>query len=147
MIFELPYKRILILTEGKLGVFSSKTGVSVLRYRRGDCVGVLDSAYAGQRIEDVLAGTGISGVPIVASVAEAMGLKPDSILIGIAPTGGALPDVMRRHVVDALTNGLSIISGLHTLLGEDPELVELAERHNAKIHDLRDAAHIQRIAR
>jgi uncharacterized NAD-dependent epimerase/dehydratase family protein len=147
MIFELPYKRMLILTEGKLGVFSSKTGVSVMRYRRGDCVGVLDSAFAGQRIEEVLVGTGLAGVPIFASVAEAMSLEPDSVLIGIAPTGGALPEVMRRHVVDALKNGLSIISGLHSLLREDPELVELADLHNAKIHDVREAGHIQRIAR
>jgi uncharacterized NAD-dependent epimerase/dehydratase family protein len=147
MIFELPYKRMLILTEGKLGVFSSKTGVSVMRYRRGDCAGVLDSAYAGRRIEECLPGTGITGLPIFANVADAMTAQPDSVLIGIAPTGGALPPVMRRHVVDALENGLSIISGLHTILSEDRELVELAARHHAKLHDLRIVGPIEQVAR
>jgi len=147
MIHELPYKRMLILTEGKIGVFSSKTGVSVLRYRRDDCVGVLDSAYSEQQIEDALPGTGITGVPIFASVKDALDVKPDSVLIGIAPTGGALPESMRRHVVDALTCGLSIVIGLHTFLRDDPELVELASLHNAKLHDVRDVGHIQRVAR
>lgn len=145
MLFEIPYRRMLILTEGKLGVFSAKTGASVLRYRRGDCVGVLDSTCAGQKIEQHL--PDVSGVPIFATVADAMAARPDSVLIGIAPTGGALPEAMRRHVADALRHGLSIISGLHTLLRSDPELVELAERHSAKLHDVRDPGPIQRVAR
>lgn len=146
MIHELPYSRMLILTEGHLGVFSSKTGVSVMRYRREHCVGVLDSAFAGRRIEDVLAGTGISGLPILASIAEARAVKPDAILVGIAPTGGALPGVMRRHLAEGLRSGLSIISGLHTMLRDDSELFELAEEHNARIHDVRDPGPITRVA-
>jgi uncharacterized NAD-dependent epimerase/dehydratase family protein len=86
-------------------------------------------------------------VPILDSVQAAMSLQPDSLLIGIAPTGGALPAAMRRHVVYALKNGLSIINGLHTLLRDDPELVELAGLHNARIHDVRDPGPIQRVAR
>lgn len=147
MIYELPYERMLILTEGRLGVFSSKTGVSVLRYRRGDCVGVLDSAFAGRRIEECLPGAGIAGAPIFGSVEQAMGERPDAVLIGIAPTGGALPDAMRRHVVDALKRGLSIVSGLHTMLRDDAELATLAEGGNAKLHDVRDPGPISRIAR
>ena len=104
----MPYHRLLILTEGKLGVFSSKTGAAVLRYRPRDCVAVLDSVSAGKPLGSFL--EGVPDVPIVASVAEAMPLKPDAILIGIAPVGGALPDAMRQHLVDALGRGLSIVS-------------------------------------
>jgi len=39
---------------------------------------------------------------------------------------------MRQHVVDGLEQGLSIINGLHVLLAEDAELVELAARHGAR---------------
>lgn len=147
MLFELPYKRMLILAEGKLGVFTSKTGVSVMRYRRADCAGVLDSGCAGRLIEECLPGTGITGLPIFATVADAMSVQPDAVLIGIAPTGGALPPVMRQHVTDALKRGLSIISGLHTILSEDRELVELAERYQAKLHDLRILGPIEHVAR
>ncbi len=145
MLFELPYHRLLILTEGSLGIFSAKTGVPVLRYRGRDCVGVLDSAYAGRPITELL--EGVPDVPIYASVAEAMERRPDAILIGIAPSGGRLPDTMRAHLVDGLRNGLSIISGLHTMLHEDDELVGLAEQHNARLHDVRDSGRIMHIAR
>ncbi len=144
MIFELPYRRMLILTEGRLGTFSSKTGVSVMRYRRDAVVGVLDSAYVGQAIESIV--SGISGIPIFGSVRDAMSCRPDAVLVGVAPTGGALPERMRQHLVETLRQGLSIVSGLHTLLKDDPELVELAEQHGARLHDIRDAGPIQRIA-
>jgi uncharacterized NAD-dependent epimerase/dehydratase family protein len=134
----------LVLTEGQLGVFTAKTGVVVLRYRGQDVVGVLDSAYAGQPLSNLV--PGVVDVPIVASVAEGMALKPDAVLIGIAPVGGALPDRMRRHVVEALENGLSIVSGLHTLLNADEELADLAKRSGARIHDVRDPGAIDRIA-
>ncbi len=145
MVFELPYRRLLILTEGRLGVFSSKTGAAVLRYRPTDCVAVLDSQHAGEPLRSIL--DGAPDVPIVANVADAMGLKPDAIVIGIAPVGGALPDAMRRHLVDGLGSGLSVISGLHVSLSRDPQLAELAERHGARIHDVRDPGPIQHIAR
>lgn len=144
MIFELPYRRLLILTEGSLGIFSAKTGSSVLRYRGQDCIGVLDSTCAGNPLDRYL--DNVPDLPILASVAEAMPLKPDALLIGIAPTGGGLPDQMRRHLVDALNNRLSIISGLHVMLSEDAELAELAEQNNAHIHDVREASSIRHIA-
>jgi len=144
MIFELPYRRLLILTEGRLGTFSSKTAAAVLRYRPEDVAGVLDSVHAGRGIDSLL--EGVAGVPIFASVAESLSHKPDAVLIGVAPVGGALPARMRRHLVDALEHGLSIISGLHVLLGGDPELAELAERHRARVHDVRDPGPIHRIA-
>ena len=145
MIFELPFRRLLILTEGQLGTFTSKTGVSVIRYRGPDVVGVLDSVHAGRPIESMV--DGISGVPIFASVEEALPQRPDAVLIGIAPSGGALPEPMRRHLANALKHGLSIISGLHAILARDPELAELAERHHVRIHDVRDPGPIPRIAR
>jgi uncharacterized NAD-dependent epimerase/dehydratase family protein len=143
MFFELNYRRLLLLTEGHLGVFSSKTAVSVLRYRPNDVVGFLDSASAGRELTTIV--PGVKNVPIFATVAEAMPEAPDAILVGIAPTGGALPPAMRQHLVDGLRRGLSVISGLHTLLKDDPELAQLARDHGGKLHDVRDFAHITRI--
>jgi len=145
MFFNLNHKRLLLLTEGHLGIFSSKTAVSVLRYRPDDVVGILDSAYAGQALGPIV--PGVKEVPIFASVSDAESLRPDAILIGVAPTGGALPPVMRQHLVDGLRRGMSIISGLHSLLKDDAELVELAREHGAQLYDLRDFAHITRIGR
>lgn len=145
MLFQMPYCRLLILTEGSLGVFESKTGSSVMRYRPQDCVAVLDSVNAGRPLKDFI--PGLPDLPIVASVSDAMPLRPDALLIGIAPTGGGLPERMRRHLVDALKAGIGIVSGLHVMLRDDPELAELAEANNAKLHDVRDAGQIRHIAR
>ena len=49
------------MTEGRLGVFLSKTACSVIRYRAGDVVGVLDSQHAGGALESVL---GLSSRPV-----------------------------------------------------------------------------------
>jgi len=147
MLVELPYRRILVLTEGLLGTFTSKTAVCLLRYRPNDVVGVLDRAHAGQPLRSLIDGVG--DVPILASVSEALSSlpeRPNAVVIGVAPVGGALPGPMRQHVIDALRSGLSIISGLHAPLHRDPELAQLAERHHARIHDVRDPGPIERIA-
>ena len=144
MLYELPYRRMLLLTEGQFGVFTSKTAMSMLRYRGGDVVGILDSAYSeGSRFS--FEGSS-DGWPVVARVADGLALGPDAVAIGIAPAGGALPEVMRRHLVDGLKGGLSIVSGLHTMLGEDPELAALAEGNGVRIHDVREPGPIERIA-
>ncbi len=144
MIYHLPYRRMLILTEGRLGTFTSKTGVSVIRYRRGNVLGVLDAVHAGRRIEELV--DGVADVPIFAKVADALAYRPDAILIGVAPVGGALPEAMRRHLVDGLTHGLSIVSGLHVSLNDDAELANLARQSGAYIHDLRIPGPIERVA-
>ncbi len=133
---ELPaYHRLLLLTEGNLGVFSSKTAASLLRYRPHDVVGVVDSAAAGQRLADSIPWS--PPVPILADVDAARTLRPDALMIGIAPVGGALPDMMRRHVCSALRAGLDVVSGLHSFLADDDELAILAGRSGARIIDLR----------
>jgi len=139
-----PYRRLLLLTEGALGVFTSKTAASIIRYRREDVVAVLDSVAAGRPIEDIL-GFG-EGIPIVAGVQEAMPLRPDALVIGIAPSGGQLPERMRRHVVDAIRAGLCIISGLHFRLQADPELAALAGAQGVRLWDVRDPGVMTRLS-
>ena len=132
----MPHKqRLLILTEGQLGVFSSKTATSVIRYRPDEIAAVLDSQHAGEDLGAIL-GVG-HGVPIVCSVADALPTRPTALLIGIAPRGGALPDEWRRILREAIENRLDIISGLHTFLSEDDEFVRLAAQYGVKLVDVR----------
>jgi uncharacterized NAD-dependent epimerase/dehydratase family protein len=133
---ELPsYRRLLLLTEGRLGVFTSKTAAALLRYRPRDVVAVIDSAAAGQRLADTIPWA--PPVPILPDVAAAGGLDPDALFIGVAPVGGALAEEMRRHIRAALHAGIDVVSGLHVFLSEDAELVELAAASGARILDLR----------
>ncbi len=127
--------RYLILADGAFGPFSSKTANGCIRFTPEQVVGVLDTVSAGRTVQDVL---GFGGaIPVVASVAAGLPLRPNILLIGIAPTGGQLPDEWRPMIRAAIEAGLHVWSGLHVFIGDDPEFRELALRHSVDIRDVR----------
>ncbi|MCZ7644972.1 MAG: DUF1611 domain-containing protein [Planctomycetota bacterium] len=128
-------RRMVVLTDGKLNIWSAKTAVSVIRYRPGEIACVLDRKAAGRDLH-ALIGTG-KGIPIVASLKEALAHKPNTLLIGIAPVGGKLPAAWRKVLIEAMKAGLDLISGLHTFLNDDPALAQAAKRHRREIWDVR----------
>lgn len=71
------------------------------------------------------------------SVAEAAAAGAGSLLIGIAPPGGALPDHWLPTLIEAARAGLDIISGLHVRLDSFPALVAAAAVSNVRLHDVR----------
>lgn len=71
--------------------------------------------------------------------AEAARQGARSVLIGIAPPGGRLPEAWVAQLVTALESGLDIVSGLHTRLGAVPALAETAARLGRGLHDVRHA--------
>ena len=131
-------RRLVILTEGQFGPHSGKTAFGVIRYGRDEVIAVLDSTLAGRNTAEWIPG---SDVPIVGTLAEALAMpgqpRPDTLLVGIAPTGGRLPDAWRPILHGALDAGLEIHSGLHTFLGDDPELSAAAAIDGSHIVDYR----------
>lgn len=108
----------ILLHEGILGD-SGKTGLTLLRYSQAQIVVVIDRDCAGKNLCEL---TGIhKNVPIVASVTEALSYQPNVLAIGIAPSGGALPDPWRAEIEQAIASGLSLVNGLHTFFGQKPE--------------------------
>ena len=127
--------RYLILADHDFGVMTSKTANSVIRYHPSQVVAVLDRALVGQTAQQVL---GFGGdIPVVGSVGEGLALGANSVLIGIAPQGGRLPDEWRTWLLEALQAGCDIVSGLHTFLSDDPLLAETARKHGGNITDAR----------
>jgi uncharacterized NAD-dependent epimerase/dehydratase family protein len=112
--------------------------VGVVRYCREQVVAFLDSQAAGKDLH-ALVGAG-AGVPIVASLEEAAARGADTLLIGIAPPGGRLPDDWRGLLRRALAGGMNVISGLHQYLADDPELSAAAAGSGAVIWDVRKPA-------
>jgi uncharacterized NAD-dependent epimerase/dehydratase family protein len=129
-------RRLVILTEGQFRVHNAKTAMGVIRYGTDDVVALVDSSIAGRNVSEWLPG---HDVPAIATLGEALALprKPDTLLIGIAPTGGRLPPEWRSTILEAIRAGLDVESGLHTFLGDDPELAAAAAAAGTKIVDYR----------
>lgn len=114
---------VVLLQHGGLDGLSGKTGLAMLRYWQGLIVAVVDPAHAGGSIEAI---TGIPRpVPVVADLEAALPLGPAVAVVGLAPSGGLVPPELRADVAAALRAGLSVASGLHSRLGDDPELADL----------------------
>ena len=128
-------RRIVILAEAKFSPLTSKTANQAIRYIPEEIVGVIDSTQAGRTAQQVL---GFGGsIPVIADLRTSLQYKPDTLLIGIAPTGGRLPEQWRSAINEAILNKLRIISGLHSILLEDEEFKRKAMEHHAEIIDLR----------
>ena len=130
-----PRPRFLILAEGAFNPVRSKTANACIRYTPDRVAAVLDSTQRGKTAQQVL---GFGGaIPVVGSVDEGLAHRPNALLIGIAPQGGQLPPEWRGIIRRVLDDGLDVWSGLHTLLGDDPEFTAHATSSGATIHDLR----------
>lgn len=115
---------------------NAKTAHGVIRYGSDDIVAVIDPAHAGSTVDQVLPHLRCNA-PFVADLESALVHRPTSLLIGVAPQGGALPQTWRDEIVRALHAELEIVSGLHDVLGDDPEFAQLARRHGTRIWDVR----------
>ncbi|HZZ00746.1 MAG TPA: DUF1611 domain-containing protein [Candidatus Baltobacteraceae bacterium] len=129
-------RRHAVLTEGFLTDVHGKTAHGVLRYRPEQVAAVIDSQHAGKRVREVVPSLP-SDTPIVASVREALAYDPRSLLIGFATDGGAMPPALRRPVLEAIDAGLEVISGLHEVLSDDPEIASRAASKGVALIDVR----------
>jgi D-glutamate N-acetyltransferase len=129
-------RRLVILTEGQFGPHHGKTAMGVIRYGTDPIAAVLDSSIAGRNVSEWLPG---KDIPAIATLAEALAMPepPDTLLIGIAPTGGKLPDSWRTTILEAIEAGMDVHSGLHTFLGDDPEFSAAAAAKGVRIVDFR----------
>jgi uncharacterized NAD-dependent epimerase/dehydratase family protein len=137
-------RRIAVMAEGSFTPMDAKTALGVIRYRSDEVVAVIDSARAGRTSDDCV---GVGGdIPVVAGLEAAAAYDPDSLLLGIAPQGGGLPESWRRVVAEALLRGWDVLSGLHVFLADDPELAALAHAKGCTIHDVRRPPAVRAIA-
>jgi uncharacterized NAD-dependent epimerase/dehydratase family protein len=129
-------RRLVILTEGQFGPHHGKTAMGVIRYGPDPIAAVLDSSIAGRNVSEWLPG---KYIPAVATLHEALAMPepPNTLLIGIAPTGGKLPDSWRAAILEAIDAGMDVHSGLHTFLGDDPEFSAAAHAKGVQIVDFR----------
>jgi D-glutamate N-acetyltransferase len=122
-------KRYLILAEGKSGdPHYGKTARGVIHYGPDPAVAILDSTRAGETY---------NGIPIVATVNDALCFNPTTALVGVATQGGRFPPAWRELLKSCIAKGLDIENGLHESLSDDAEMAELAGRYGVELRDLR----------
>ena len=119
----------MILAEGfSADPHYGKTARGVLAYGERPVVALLDSTRAGETQ---------NGIPVVASVNDALCFNPTTALVGVATQGGRFPPAWRELLRSAISKGLHVENGLHEFLADDEELVGLAARHGVELRDLR----------
>ncbi len=126
-------RQMVILTDGHSNPVTAKTACSLLRYRQWEVKAILDRTAAGSTAGQLL-GVG-DEIPVVASLNDVPDAK--TLVIGIAPSGGKIPTHWRAIVLEALSRGLNVVSGLHEFLAEDPEFAAAAAKSGAMIQDIR----------
>ena len=131
----MPAMPVVLLQHHGLDNLAGKTGLAMLRYRSGPIVAVIDPAHAGEDLQTV---TGIErAVPVVADMAAALSYGPEAAVVGLAPSGGRLPEQMEADVLQALEAGLNLASGLHSRLADHPPFAAACRRPGQWIWDLR----------
>lgn len=130
----LPTKRrLVILTEGRTEPVPAKTAACVIRYGTDEVVALLDSTKVGKTAQDLL---GVGGaIPVVGRLEDAA--SADTLLVGIAPTGGKIPPAWRPILLSAIDRGWDIVSGLHDFLCDDPEFSAAAAKRGVRLVDVR----------
>ncbi|MFP4000724.1 MAG: DUF1611 domain-containing protein [Thermoplasmata archaeon] len=129
--------RALILTDEHLDKSAAKTSHGLLRHsEKYDIVGVIDSKFAGKTTDEVI--PSCKEVQVYPDIGSALKEgDAEKLIVGVATIGGYLPQNFRKHIIEAIENGLDIISGLHHYLTDDEELSELAERYDVELEDIR----------
>jgi len=105
----------------------AKTGFGIVQWRPDLVAGQL--RFEGSEID--------MGVPDM-SVAEAAEAGVKSLLIGVAPIGGVVPDSWWASIEEAARAGMDIICGLHFKLADFPAVVAAAESSGARLIDVRN---------
>ena len=92
-----------------------------------------ENAVAQFRMEGCGADLGIKDM----SLAEAKAAGAKTLVIGVANRGGFISDAWKIVLKDALSMGYDLASGLHNLLRDEADLMEVAIANGCALHDVR----------
>ena len=133
----------LVYCIGAFNTPNGKTAHGLVRFtERYEIVGVLDPAYAGMDAGMVLDGRA-NNIPVFDSLESAVitlgkaGQMPETLVIGLAPDGGRLPEEAKATIREAVQVGWNIDSGLHDFISNDKEIMALAGKTGSRIRDVR----------
>jgi len=107
-------QKVVVYMEGHIDSDYGKMGIGVARYLKNPIVGIVDTTHAGKSMQDFFELP--RAISILKSLQEAVALGAEVMILGIAPSGGRIPETWTPIIKEALEAGLSIVNGLHDLL-------------------------------
>lgn len=107
----------------------AKTGLGIVHWRRSLVAGQL--RFEGNELD--------LGVPDM-NITQALEAGIKSIIIGVAPVGGAIGPHWISVLEDAAKAGLDVVSGLHLRLQDFPGIVSAAQHSGANLINVRTPA-------
>lgn len=122
---DLPNPHLLFLGDTTEPAFA-KTAFGLRDWARERCIG--EFACAGATVT--------TGLPFLAP-AEARARDARSMVIGVANVGGIIRDSWIAALLEAMSAGLDIISGMHGKLEDTVQLKEAAARYDVRLIDVR----------
>jgi len=122
---ELKSPYLILVGDEKQPTFA-KTGLGIVQWRRDRVVGQL-------RLSPDAVDLGVPDMDVHAAASAGAG----SLVIGVAPPGGAIPDSWWSVMQAAAAAGLDVVSGLHTRLAGNEGLVLAAEASGVRLIDVR----------
>jgi uncharacterized NAD-dependent epimerase/dehydratase family protein len=129
-----------VYCEANFGSVDGKTANGLVRHsEQYEILSVIDSKQTGRDSGEVL-GDARNAIPVCADLSDAIALAgdvPDVFIFGIAPASGMLSVHERGVVLEAMSLGMNIVSGLHEFLGDDPVFIAAQLEHDVTIRDVR----------
>ena len=129
-----------VYSEGFFTQMDGKTANGLVRHsERYEIVGVIDSQFAGQDAGEVLDGIA-NGIMIFKNLDDALNSlskKPQTFIYGIAPLTGDFSEGDITLMEQAMSKGLSIVSGMHHFLSDDKAFMKKAQQHGVTVTDVR----------
>jgi len=104
----------------------AKTGFGIVQWRRDLVAGQL--RFAGCPVD--------MGVPDM-TIDDARNAGVASLVVGVAPVGGVMPESWLRVIREAAAAGIDIVCGLHLRLRDIPDLEKTAAASGARLVDVR----------
>ena len=123
MLLKTPY---LLFLGDAADQLAAKVAQGVKDWRPENCVGQI-------RLKGCNADMGLPDM----TLEEAVAAGAKTLVVGVANRGGVISDSWNAVFKEAVSSGMDIASGLHNLLRDIPELVELADKHNQQLIDVR----------
>jgi len=122
-----------IYMEDSLNGDFGKMGFGIMRYSPHPITCVIDSVHAGKSVRDACGEP--FDIPVVNDVETALKMGAEIFVLGTAPSGGRLPDEWIAVIEKALSNGMSLINGLHDRM--ENRFKHLLSNEKQKIWDVR----------